>query len=143
MKEIKEGLLERLNHVEKKRSDEDERHEGVLQALDREEALIKEMLALEEGRAFNGASAPKKKSLRPGAANEVESEILELLSVGNAAHAAVKGYLIERGLGSATDPNFGRSIQGTLLSMRGRELVELVGEREWGISKKAAADAQS
>jgi len=139
MADIKSELRARLEGIEGRRRAEDERHEAVHQQLDREADIVKAMLALEEGHGLNGIGAPsnkKKKPLRAGAANAVESEILELLSINSAEHGALKEHLIEQGLGSADDPNFGRSLQGTLLSMRGRELVDLIGKGVWAIGEK-------
>lgn len=140
MAEIKHELLARLAGVEKRRDAEHERHEGALQELDREESVIKDMLKLEEKLTLNGHDAPTPKPkapLRPGAANEVESEILEALSNKSEwEHGEIKAHLIERGLGS-DNPHFGRSIQGLLLSLRSRELVENVGTGTWRATKKA------
>jgi hypothetical protein len=140
MADIKKELLARLAGVQTRRDAEEERHERALQEFDREESVIKAMLKLEESLALNGyePTAPKAKApLRPGAASEVESEILEALS--NKAdwdHSAIKARLIDKGLGADT-PHFGRSIQGLLLSMRSRELVENVGTGVWRATKKA------
>jgi hypothetical protein len=140
MADIKKELLARIAGVEKRRDAEDQRHKGALQELDHEEAVIKDMLKLEEKLSLNGHDqpAPKPKApLRPGAANEVESEILEALSnKGNWEHSEIKSHLLDRGLGP-NNPNFGRSIQGLLLSLRGRELVENVGPGTWRATKKA------
>jgi hypothetical protein len=144
MANIKNELLARLVGVEKRRDAENLRHEGVLQELAREEAVIKDMLKLEEKLFLNGhgAPAPKPKApLKPGAANEVESEILEALSnKGEWEHSEIKTHLLDRGLGANT-PHFGRSIQGLLLSLRARELVENIGTGRWRATKKALEPA--
>ena len=139
MADIIKELNARLADVAKRRDAEDERHEGVHQTLDREVEIIKAMLALEEGRSSNGYAVPaqRQRPLRAGAGNAVESEILEALSDRKEwFHADIKAHLIEQRLGSEKDPNFGRSLQGVLLSLRGRELVEHSDTAQWKITKK-------
>jgi hypothetical protein len=139
MADIKKELLARIAGVEKRRGAENMRHEMVLDGLDQEEATIKAMLKLEETLISNGhAPTPKPyATLRPGTANEVESAILEALSnKGEWEHSEIKSHLLDRGHGIG-QPNFGRSIQGLLLSLRGRELVENVGTGRWRATKKA------
>lgn len=140
MADIKNELLARLDGVGKRRDLEKERHERALQEFDREEAVIKAMLELEETLAIKGHDTPiskPKSPLRPGAANEIESEILGVLSDRRDwEHGEIKARLIAKGLGT-DGPHFGRSIQGLLLSMRGRELVENVGVGIWRATKKA------
>jgi len=140
MADIKHELLARLAGVGKRRDEEEQRHAAVLRELDGEEDTIKEMLRLEEKLAANSQRAlpwNAKRPLRPGAANETESEILEALSnKGEWDHSEIKSHLLDRGIGVG-NPNFGRSVQGMLLSLRARELVEHVGTGTWRATEKA------
>lgn len=142
MADIKQELLARLAGVGKRRADEKLRHDTAVRELDGEEDTIKEMLRLEEKLAASAQhvmpwehAAPL--TLRPGAANLAESKILEALSnKGEWEHSEIKTYLLDRGVGVA-NPNFGRSIQGMLLSLRARELVQNVGIGKWRATEKA------
>ena len=144
MADIRQELQSRLAGIEARRETENQRHEASRQALDREAEIVKAMLALEEGRPLKGteAMAPIARPLRPGAGNVIESEILDALSNHQDwDHHDIKAYLIERGTGSESDPQFGRSVHGKLLSMRNRELVEGLGDGKWRIAKKGLAGA--
>jgi hypothetical protein len=137
-------LQARLADVERRRDAEAERHLAAERDLDREEAIIKAMIDLEKGRSLTGSdvAAMMAGPLRPGAVNTMESEILGFLSnKEDWGHADIKAFLIERGLGTSSDAQFGRSIHGTLLSMRGRDLVESLGTGKWRIVKKGSANA--
>jgi hypothetical protein len=137
IRDIRDDLRVRINDLSRRRDAAERRLRDELQALDAEEATLKNMLALEEKRVRNGGLPLRQKPLRPGAANRTESEILEILSDEKEwPHASIKDALIARGIGQADDINFGRSLQGTLLSLRGRELVDHASERTWQITKK-------
>jgi hypothetical protein len=138
MRDITDDLRAILTILGQKRQDEDARHIKAIQEIDHEVATVQETLDLQVRLlADSRAKVIEAKPLRPGAANKLESEILEILS--NAAewdHTEIKNELLTKGLGNASDPNFGRGLQGTLLSMRARELVDLSGLRQWRITAK-------
>jgi hypothetical protein len=137
IRDIRTDLRTRLNALAGRREEAEQRYEAELVALDTEEATLKAMLALEEKRLRNGGGLQSAKPLRPGAHNRLESEVLETLSDEKQwPHGAIKDALIERGIGNGEDPNFGRSLQGVLLSLRSREFVGLVGNRTWQITEK-------
>jgi hypothetical protein len=124
-------LRARLEGIDKRREAENQRHKGVLQGLDQEAATIKAMIALEEKLTFGGPVKPKQ-PLRPGARNEIESEILGLLSDrGIWQLNAIKMHLIHKGLGRADDPQLGRATHALLLSMSKRGAVAYRGEGQW------------
>ena len=121
-------LHDRLAGIEKRREAEEDRHEGVLQALDKEAETIKAMIALEEKLSPNGPMKPKS-PLRAGARNETESEILGLLGNHEVWHLnAIKLHLIHKDLGVENDPNFGRATHAQLLTMAKRGLVVSRGD---------------
>jgi hypothetical protein len=137
--DIEKGLEERLARFDALELEEEARHKAALAAIKADRSLVRNMLEFER-RNKKGVQPAEALKLHPNAQNRIEHEILDFLRDGDAAeHAAIKEMLIEEALGSSADPNFGRSVQGTLLSMRARDLVELVDERVWGITKKGKA----
>ena len=85
----------------------------------------------------DSSGVQEKKPLRPGAANAIESEILTLLSDRHRwEHSTIKENLIEAGHGNSSDSHFGQSVQGTLLSLRTRGLVDLPERGVWEITEK-------
>jgi hypothetical protein len=138
LRDITADLQARLDLIGSRRREEEHRHVRALQELDGEVEMIKHMLDLERRLlADRQAKASAAKPLLPGAATPLESEILEIL--GNKKeweHAEIKAELVNRGAGRTDDPTFGRSLQGTLLSMRSRELVDLLGVGVWRIAEK-------
>lgn len=134
IRDIKVDLLARLRWFEERRHAEEERHQSVLQVIDRDEKLVKEMLEYEERQA-NSADKPleqKKDSWHPNANTPLENAVLKTLSNNEIwEHSALKADLIGKGMGNEADPNFGRSLQATLLTLKNRDLVEYVGERQW------------
>jgi hypothetical protein len=138
IRDITADLRARLDLIQERRRAEDDRHSQAVEEINKEEMAVQAMLALEEKLLANGrAKALEAKPLRSGAATKFESEILEILSNADEwEHSDIKRELLARGVGDADDPNFGRGLQGVLLSMRGRELVELTGLRKWRITAK-------
>jgi hypothetical protein len=141
IRDITEDLKARLELLAQRKKDEERRYAEVLDEIDQEAEKIEGMLELESqflaGERKKLAAATASKPLRPGANNRFESEILDIIANGKDwEHSEIKAELLGRGLGDAADPNFGRSLQGALLSLRARELVELVGERQWRITAK-------
>jgi hypothetical protein len=138
MHDITDGLRAILTILGQKRRDEDVRHAKAIEEINHETATVQATLDLQVRLLADGrAKTLESKQLRPGTANIVESEILEIMS--NAQewdHAEIKRELLARGIGDAGDPNFGRGIQGSLLSMRSRGLVDLAGLRKWKITAK-------
>ena len=116
----------------------DERHKTETEAIERDRQLLREMLEFEKRRAGPMvARVTVTMAMHPLAQNRIESEILTMLIRDQELdHGAIKDRLIKDGYGSSADPNFGRSVQGTLLSMRSRDLVDLVGMGRWRITKK-------
>jgi hypothetical protein len=141
IRDITEDLKARLELLAQRKNDEVRRHANALDEIAQEAEKVENMLELESqflaGERQKLAAVTASKPLRPGAQNRFESEILDVLSNNKDwEHSEIKAELLGRGLGDANDPNFGRSLQGALLSMRARELVELVSERQWRITAK-------
>lgn len=143
LRDIRTDLKIRLDRITARRDEAQRRYERELEEIKTEEAIIREMIRIEEKRTANGhAPTPAIPSslLRPGVQNRTEHEILELLSDEREhSHRDIKEHLLRAGIGAADDPNFGRSLQGTLLSLRGREFIEIPeGKfRTWRIRKGA------
>jgi hypothetical protein len=138
MRDIADDLRTILAVLGEKRRDEDARHSKAIQEIDHETATVQATLDLQTRLLADGRTKLfDAKPLRPGANNRLESETLEIL--GNAEiwdHSEIKRELLARGIGDASDPNFGRSLQGALLSMKARDLVALAGLRRWKITAK-------
>jgi hypothetical protein len=138
MRDITDDLRAILTILGQKRRDEDARHTQAIEEIDREAATVQATLDLQVKLLADGrVKSLDAKPLRPGASNRLESEILEILANADVwDHSDIKRELLARGLGDAKDPNFGRGLQGVLLSMRSRDLVSFVGTRKWKITAK-------
>jgi|SRR6267378_69509 hypothetical protein len=139
IRDLRSDLIARLEDIPKRRDRSNDRHLAELQAIQDEEKVLRAMLELEEKRVKNGHDrhVQEKKPLRPGAANAIESEILTLLSDRHRwEHSTIKENLIEAGHGNSSDSHFGQSVQGTLLSLRTRGLVDLPERGVWEITEK-------
>jgi hypothetical protein len=146
MKDIKSDLRQRLEAIDKKVNFEQQRHDAALEKLERARSTIKAMIDLEENDgtdpqedffARKQTSAPQEVT-----AAVLESEIHALLkNQKDWAHSDIKSRLILKGLGTDSDPQFGRRVQGTLLSLLARGLVEKAGKRQWRALKKDSAAA--
>src|SRR5215813_14182722 len=99
MRDIRSDLRERLAEFAKERNDAEQQYEKRLQEIDAREALVKQLLNMEEARAVAGTQAERKNmSLRNGAANALEHEILGLLEDGAVwGHENIRDALIARG----------------------------------------------
>lgn len=144
MKNIKSALQDRLDAVAKKIDFEKQRHEDVMKRLLAAHATIEAMIAIEDAEnepqsdMFTPTSAPQ----QVATADQLEAGILAALKAHNARmlHGDVKEFLVRKGLGSATDPQFGRRIQGTLLSLKHRGIVDQPAMATWSLaSQKAGA----
>lgn len=139
MRDIRSDLRDRLAAISRQREAAEAEHKSRLAAIDQQEVMLSELIRVEDARA---AEAHKNLSLKNGAANPLEHEILTLLETdGTCEHGKIKDEMIARGLGKAADPQFGRVIQGHLLSMKGRKLVDTLGEGNWRIHRKTRETA--
>jgi len=138
-RDILPDLEIRLKRIDALRDEAQRRYERELEEIKRNETVLREMIELEKKGALNGY-APKVElagPLRAGAQNRTEHEILQFLS-DEQEHRFddVRANLLSVGIGNEDDPNWGRSVFGLLLSMRGRELVDMPKPRRWRITKK-------
>ena len=133
IRDIRADLKTRLNLVGTRRQEAKERYEGELRDIKRDEDMLEALLASEERLMAVSRVVVE----RSGAQNALENEILDILSnEGNWEHGEIKSALLDRGHGHGDDPRrFGQSIQGTLLSMSHRNLVESAGYGKWKITK--------
>jgi hypothetical protein len=141
-RDIRSDLKLRLEGISARRDEAQRRYERELKEIEGEESILREMLKIEDKSNSNGHPTSlldmmPSPQLRVGAQNRIEHEILIFLSDGKEhAHSEIRERLLGIGIGAPDDPNFGRSVQGTLLSMRGRDLVTLSDERTWKITQK-------
>jgi hypothetical protein len=138
MRDISSDLQAILAVLDEEERAEDARHSKAHADIAQKRATVQATLDLQTSLLANvREKVLDAKPLRPGAQTRLESEILDVLSNAREwEHTEIKAELISRGIGVADDPNFGRGLQGTLLSMRGRELVDLAGMRKWRITAK-------
>jgi len=133
IRDIRDDLKARLDLLGPRRGEVQERYKAEIQEIDREEAMLRTLLAAEERLMAKTRVTVERK----WAGNALENEILDILSnEGEWEHSEIKTALLDRGHGHNDDPKrFGQSIQGTLLSMSHRDLVESVGRGKWKITK--------
>jgi hypothetical protein len=141
MRDIRDDLRERLGALREERDLLQAQLKAKLSEIEAYEGQLNLLLQMEEKRAAELAQSsmnfdiplnnggPPDISLSPK--DQLESVILVLLDGGvTLKHAQIKGRLEEAGFGRG-EKFFGRVLQGTLMSMRSRELVDLVGTGEW------------
>jgi hypothetical protein len=147
MRSIRTDLEERLAAFPMRRRTAQERYEAELRAIERDERLVRDMLALEqrleqEELPFDEEEEGER-TFPFGAANESEAEILSVMSDRKDwDHAALKVRLPDiKARRGADDTSFGRILHGMLMSMKGRGLVEHAGVGTWRITQAALAKA--
>jgi hypothetical protein len=133
LRDIREDLRVRLERIGVRRQEAEARYKEELSQIDKEEKALEAILALEEKEAGSSHITAE----RSWAQNALENEILDILSnEGGWEHSDIKAALLDRGHGHGEDQSrFGQSIQGTLLSMSHRDLVESAGYGKWKITK--------
>jgi hypothetical protein len=141
MRDIRDDLRQRVQLLKDERDALQKQLTEKLAELDAYEAQLSSLLAFEEKRAV-GAGGQGQLELAP--ADEITNKDFEaaLLSImGNYqswTHADIKSkmeaedWTLEKG-------SLGRAIQGQLLSMKQRGLIEFLGDRKWRRLKVAVA----
>jgi chromosome segregation ATPase len=144
MRDIRDDLRQRVQLLKDERDELQKQLKEKLAELDAYEAQLSSLLAYEEKRAV-GAGGQGQLELTPiEKADEVTDEDFEaaILSVmGNYqswTHADIKAQM-EREDWTLEKGSLGRAIQGQLLSMKQRGLIEFMGDRKWRRLKIAAA----
>ncbi len=137
MRDIRPDLKERLDAVEADREAIQKRFQAELDALSARAETLRDMIRLEDAK---WATEPPKGEAAPSvqAGNEaIERAILSLLPIGiEAPHSSIRISLEGRELLRLDDPQRGRALQGILMSMRYRGLVEIV-EGKQGVWRRA------
>jgi hypothetical protein len=139
MRDIRDDLRERLDGLRQER----DRLQVALQAKLKEIAAYEEqlntLLEMEEKRVaaatpsfdFDIPVAITPPDISASPKDKLESVILVLLDGGVILpHADIKDRLEEAGFAHG-HRHFGRMLQGTLMSMRSRELIDLVPRGKW------------
>src|SRR5262249_50409137 len=118
MRSILGDLEERLAAISTQRRAAQDRYEAELRTIERDEKIIKEMLAFEQRGEPKGNG--KAEGFPFGAANEAESEMLAVMSDGKDwDHAEIKARVPDlKTKLDADDTSFGRKLHGMLMSMR-------------------------
>jgi predicted nuclease with TOPRIM domain len=144
MRDIRDDLRQRVQFLKDERDALQKQLTEKLAELDAYEAQLSSLLAFEEKRA-NGAAAQGQRDLaESGEAAEESVEGFEeaiLAIMGNYqpwTHSDIKLHL-QQEQWSAEKGSLGRLIQGQLLSMKQRGLIEFLGDRKWRRLKVAVA----
>jgi hypothetical protein len=143
MRDIRDDLRQRVQLLKDERDELQKQLTGKLAELDAYEAQLSSLLAFEEKRAV-GAGGQGQLELTTEKVVEITDKDFEaaLLSVmANYqpwTHADIKAkmeaedWILIKG-------SLGRAIQGQLLSMKQRGLIEFMGDRKWRRLKAAVA----
>jgi hypothetical protein len=139
--DLKSELMGRLASLDKKIEMENLRHEAIMDKYARNRATVLAMIDIETSEQnpqedmFVISQGPKRE-VTPA---DLEREILSLLKTqNNWPHAALKEFLIRGGLGKSDDPQFGRRVHGTLMSLRHRGIVEQSAPATWTLASQSA-----
>ncbi|KJC44111.1 hypothetical protein UB31_21290 [Bradyrhizobium sp. LTSP849] len=142
--DLKPQLEVRLLDIDRKIDMEKARHESVMGKYERQRATVLAMIELEtaEENPQEDMFAPTQGPKREVTAADLEREILVLLKAqNNRPHADMKEALVRRGFGNSTDPQFGRRVHGTLMSLRHRGVVEQASPSTWRLVSNAETAA--
>jgi hypothetical protein len=148
LRDIRDDLRQRLASIEPERQRLKELLRTKLAGLDEYEAQLTGLLAIEEKRA-NGSTTPTDAAASPPPMpqeerdeeaqeeveevgdEEFEADLLKILDDGKTwEHARIKEAMEAIGW-KANEGSLGRQIHGTLMAMRHRDLVALVGKGVW------------
>ncbi|RTL73544.1 MAG: hypothetical protein EKK36_14400 [Bradyrhizobiaceae bacterium] len=152
MRDIRDDLKQRVALLQAERDELQRQLKEKLAELDEYEEQLSALLALEERRASKKAevpevpaplTAPIQNNRTEDASADVQTKnfersILEIM--GNDedwTHAEIKEQITKQGW--SAKGSLGRAIQGQLLSMKQRGLIDFVGDKKW--RKKTATAA--
>jgi len=144
MRDIRDDLRQRVQLLKDERDELQKQLTEKLAELDAYEAQLSSLLAFEEKRA-NGPAAQGQLELTAAAKVEehtdedFEAAILSIMgNYQSWTHADIKSQM-EQDEWTLEKGSLGRAIQGQLLSMKQRGLIEFMGDRKWRRLRAAAA----
>jgi hypothetical protein len=139
MRDIRDDLRQRVQLLKDERDELQKQLTEKLAELDAYEAQLSALLAFEEKRAVGAAIqgqlglTPDREEAKAEEASDQDFEAAILAIMGNYqewTHSDIKAQM-EQEEWTMEKGSIGRAIQGQLLSMKQRGLIEYVGDRKW------------